>query len=108
MKIDDSKPGPLDVRRPAARGAGVASPEAGAAAAPSSAGPAANVSLGSGANVAATVAAGGAAGAGEISDVELLDKLRERIEKGEFEVDYTKLARSVLDEAIAAANRRGE
>ncbi|MEY3202691.1 MAG: hypothetical protein RIR70_2241 [Pseudomonadota bacterium] len=108
MKIDDSKPGSVDVRRGTQRG-GVDSriPDSGVAPAPS-AGPAANLSLGSGTNVAATVAAAGSAGASEISDVELLDKLRERIEKGDFEVDYDKLARSVLEEAIAAAGRRDE
>ena len=109
MKIDDNKPGAVDLRRPPAKDAAVArAPEAPATPPAAAAGPAASVSLGSGANVAATVAAAGAAGADEMSDVELLDKLRERIEKGEFEVDYQKLARSVLDDAMATARRRDE
>ena len=107
MKIDDNKPGPVEVRRPVARDGGVQrAPEAPPQ--PAAAGPAASVSLGGGANVAATVAAAGSAGAAELSDVELLDKLRERIDKGEFEVDYGKLAQSVLEEAIASTRGRDE
>ena len=109
MKIDDNKPGAVDLRRPAAKDAGAARvPDAPVAQTAAVAGPAASVSLGSGANVAATVAAVGAAGASEVSDVELLDKLRERMEQGEFKVDYQKLARSVLDDAMATARRRDE
>lgn len=107
MKIDDNKPGAMEVRRPASRD-GAASRAAEASPQPASAGPAASVSLGSGANVAATITAAGSAGVDELSDVELLDKLRERIENGEFEVDYSKLARSVLDEAIAASRGKDE
>lgn len=106
MKIDDNKPGPMDVRRaqPKESSSARSAPAAPAA----SAGPAASVALGSGANVAATVAAGGAEASTEVSDLELLDKLRERIEKGEFEVDYNKIARSVIDEAFASMRRSDE
>ena len=106
MKIEDSKPGSLDVRRPVARDGAATRGNEGVP--PANSGPAASVSLGSGANVAATIAAAGSASLDDLSDVELLDKLRERIEKGEFEVDYSKLARSVLDEAIAASHIRDE
>lgn len=106
MKIDDNKPGPVDVRRPQTKENASARSVAPAPAA--SSGPAASVSLGSAANVAATVAAGGAEAASEMTDVELLDRLRERIENGEFEIDYNKLARSVLDDAIASVKRKND
>lgn len=107
MKIDDNKPGAIEVRRPVGREGVPRTAETSGAVATANAGPAASVSLGAGANVAAAGVVA-AVPSDELSDVELLDRLREQLEKGEFEVDYSKLARSVLEDAIAIAKGMNE
>ena len=108
MKIDENKPPIVEPKRPSARDSAAsraASATATTPAQPASAGPAASVSLGGSASVAAVAASGVAPDTG-LSDVELLEQLRERVEKGEFEIDYQSLAKSVLQDAMAAMTRR--
>lgn len=40
------------------------------------------------------------------TDVKLLDELRSKIASGEFEMDYDKIAQSILADAIASSMRR--
>ena len=48
------------------------------------------------------VAAAGTPSEGEMADRELLDALKQRIQAGDFEIDYGSLSRSLVENAVMA------
>jgi len=62
--------------------------------------PAANLDI----NVAAAIA--NAKSLEKTTDVKLLDEIRAKIATGEFEIDYDRVAESILGDAIASSMRR--
>jgi flagellar biosynthesis anti-sigma factor FlgM len=89
-----------------------ASARADAAASRASPLPAASATLAPAASVrVSNVAAGSLAAAASMtdqnpSDAELLAALKARIEAGEFQIDYSKLARSLVEDALQSIGRQ--
>ncbi|MFM7284834.1 MAG: flagellar biosynthesis anti-sigma factor FlgM [Betaproteobacteria bacterium] len=107
MKIDPSKIVDTRVdqnRRTQAESAqAAATPTASAnpaAAGAKAASPAASLDI----NVAAAIANAKSVDKG--TDVKLLDEIRSKIAAGEFEIDYDRVAESILNDAIASSMRR--
>ena len=106
MKIDPSKIADTRVEQnrraqaesAQARATPTASANPGAAGAKAS--PAANVDI----NVAAAIA--NAKSLEKTTDVKLLDEIRAKSATGEFEIDYDRVAESILGDAIASSMRR--
>lgn len=53
----------------------------------------------------ALVAAAGKPSEGEMADHELLNALKQRIQSGDFEIDYGSLSRSLVENAVMAIGR---
>ena len=71
-----------------------------AAAGAKAASPAASLDI----NVAAALA--NAKSADKTIDIKLLDEIRSKVAAGEFEIDYDRVAESILNDAIASSMRR--
>ena len=71
-----------------------------AAAGAKAASPAASLDI----NVAAALA--NAKGVDKSTDIKLLDEIRSKVAAGEFEIDYDRVAESILNDAIASSMRR--
>jgi len=71
-----------------------------AAAGAKAASPAASLDI----NVAAALA--NAKSADKATDIKLLDEIRSKVAAGEFEIDYDRVAESILSDAIASSLRR--
>jgi len=71
-----------------------------AAAGAKAASPAASLDI----NVAAALA--NAKSADKTTDIKLLDEIRSKVAAGEFEIDYDRVAESILSDAIASSLRR--
>ncbi len=107
MKIDQSKivDTRIDQNRRTQADAAQANTSPAASANPAAAGsraasPAASVEI----NAAAAMVS--AKSLEKTTDVKLLDELRSKIASGEFEMDYDKIAQSILADAIASSMRR--
>lgn len=107
MKIDPSKI--VDTRIDQSRRAqtdsaqsrtSAGSAETAAAGSSKAASPAASVEI----NIAAAMT--GTRATSKTTDVKLLDEIRSKIASGEFEIDYDKVAESILGDAIASSMRR--
>ena len=107
MKIDSSKivDTRIDQNRRAQADAAAARPTPAASANPAAAGakaasPAASVEI----NAAAAMVT--AKSLEKTTDVKLLDEIRSKIAAGEFQIDYDRVAESILSDAIASSMRR--
>jgi anti-sigma28 factor (negative regulator of flagellin synthesis) len=102
MKINDTKLTQTELPRLAADTSAIkeSAPEKAALAA----GPAASIKI---ANPTVLANAQVLAASGNLSDDKLLDKIRDRIATGTFEIDYGRLAQTMLTEAIAVTGNKG-
>jgi anti-sigma28 factor (negative regulator of flagellin synthesis) len=96
-RVDQNRRAQADSAQAAATPSASANP---AAAGAKAASPAASLDI----NVAAAIA--NAKGADKTTDVKLLDEIRSKIAAGEFEIDYDRVAESILSDAIASSMRR--
>lgn len=103
MKINDIKTTQAELQR-VANDANPVKDSAAAEKAATAAGPAASVKI---TNPAVLASAQVLAASGDMSDVKLLDQIRDRIANGSFEIDYGKLARSMLADSMAANGNKG-
>ncbi|MBU3599788.1 hypothetical protein ICN28_04565 [Polynucleobacter sp. 30F-ANTBAC] len=106
MKINDSRP--LVTTTDAKKGVGSpvdskkSNVSSGESAGPSAT-PAVNIGINS--SVAQTTNAPASTLAHQISETEALSKIRELIEKGEFKMDFPKIAEQMLKDAVSAIDR---
>ncbi|MBU3724864.1 MAG: hypothetical protein FGM18_05045 [Burkholderiaceae bacterium] len=107
MKIDPSKivDTRIDQNRRTQADAAAARSTPAASANPAAAGakaasPAASVEI----NAAAAIV--NTKGLEKTTDIKLLDEIRSKVAAGEFEIDYDRVAESILSDAIASSMRR--
>lgn len=104
MKITDNKIAQAEVPRITADSAASAAKDSTADKTAYSAGPAASIKI---ANPAMIANAQVLAASGNLSDDKLLDKIRDRIANGTFDIDYGSLAQTMLADAIATSGTKG-
>lgn len=103
MKITDNKIAQAELPRLTADSAPASAKESAEKAA-LSAGPAASIKI---ANPAMMANAQVLAASGNLSDDKLLDKIRDRIANGSFDIDYGNLAQRMLADAISTSGTKG-
>lgn len=100
-RIGAVPPGPPAERRGSAV-ARATEPGTAPAAPAEPAAPSAAVSL----SISRAAATSGATRGEPLSDTRLLERIRERIDRGEFEIDYHQIARGLVEDAVAATRGR--